>query len=709
MENKTPMGMHSLWQVLEFYHIEKNEDKFLADNKSYLNEDKLSIEQLQKLAKRYSLRTHIINNIAADDLNGMRFPIIAKLIQDHYCVIVAVQQGLVIFFNEATGQAAAMPQDKFTEIFSGSILTFDVKFNVKYMMQKYNLPWFFNVIKHYRKYFYEIMAAVFFLQIMAIGMPLITQVIVDKVIGNSGFSTLTVIGCAMVVFFFMQMILNGTKTHLLNNLTNKLDAILGKYLFDHLVSLPLPYFEQHPTGDTLMRVQSLNSIRSFLTDKGLNTVLNLLFTVVFIVFMLYYSPPLTMVVLIIIPLYIIQNYFLVDAIQYKTDAMWRAGTANQSFLVEAIGNMTTIKSLAVEPQFNHRWEKLQAKYMKSTFENAKLQILINGFSGIVQGVTSLGVLWYGGHLVMNGTFTLGQFIAFQMVSNQAMRPMTELLTMWPDVQRTSLALERIGDILNTPAEPVLREQNNLCPLRGEIRIDNVTFGYRPDLPPALRNINLMIRAGECIGIVGHSGSGKSTLTKILQRMYMPNAGAVFIDGTDLNHMGFAALRQQLGVISQEAFLFDRSVRDNIAIGRNTASMEEVMQAAKLAGAHDFILQLKDGYDTMVGERGAKLSGGQRQRIIIARAMLLNPSIYILDEATSALDYDMEKLVMNNLRNAARGKTMLIIAHRMSTVHHCDRIVVMEHGKIVDIGTHNELIQRDGIYKNLYEAQKEAMR
>lgn len=709
MEHKTPMGMHSLWQVLEFYHIEKNEDKFLTDNKSYIDEEKLSIEQLQKLAKRYSLRTHLINNVSVEDLKERRFPIIAQMVSGNYCVIVTVQQGLVIFSDEETGQAAAVSEDKFADMFSGSILTFDIKFNVKYKLQKYNLPWFFNVIRHYRKYFYEIMAAVFFLQIMAIGMPLITQVIIDKVIGNSGFSTLTVIGCAMVVFFVMQMILNGTKTHLLNNLTNKLDAILGKHLFDHLISLPLPYFEQHPTGDTLMRVQSLNSIRSFLTDKGLNTVLNLIFAIVFVIFMLYYSPSLTAVVLMVIPLYILQNYFLVDAIQYKTDAMWRAGTANQSFLVEAIGNMTTIKSLAVEPQFNHRWEKIQAKYMKATFENAKLQILINGFSGIVQGLTSLGVLWYGGHLVMNGTFTLGQFIAFQMVSNQAMRPMTELLTMWPDIQRTSLALERIGDILNTPAEPVLMEQKNTHLLHGEIRIDNVSFGYRPDLPLSLKNINLLIKPGECIGIVGHSGSGKSTLTKILQRMYMPNVGTVFIDGIDLNHMGFAALRQHLGIISQEAFLFDRSVRDNIAIGRNTASMEEVMQAAKLAGAHEFILKLKDGYDTMVGERGAKLSGGQRQRIIIARAMLLNPSIYILDEATSALDYDMEKLVMNNLRNAARGKTMIIIAHRMSTVHHCDRIVVMEHGEIVDIGTHDELIQHGGIYRKLYDAQKEAMR
>lgn len=709
MEHKTPMGMHSLWQVLEFYHIEKNEDKFLTDNKSYIDEEKLSIEQLQKLAKRYSLRTHLINNVSVEDLKERRFPIIAQMVSGNYCVIVTVQQGLVIFSDEETGQAAAVSEDKFADMFSGSILTFDIKFNVKYKLQKYNLPWFFNVIKHYRKYFYEIMAAVFFLQIMAIGMPLITQVIIDKVIGNSGFSTLTVIGCAMVVFFVMQMILNGTKTHLLNNLTNKLDAILGKHLFDHLISLPLPYFEQHPTGDTLMRVQSLNSIRSFLTDKGLNTVLNLIFAIVFVIFMLYYSPSLTAVVLMVIPLYILQNYFLVDAIQYKTDAMWRAGTANQSFLVEAIGNMPTIKSLAVEPQFNHKWEKIQAKYMKATFENAKLQILINGFSGIVQGLTSLGVLWYGGHLVMNGTFTLGQFIAFQMVSNQAMRPMTELLTMWPDIQRTSLALERIGDILNTPAEPVLMEQKNTHLLHGEIRIDNVSFGYRPDLPLSLKNINLLIKPGECIGIVGHSGSGKSTLTKILQRMYMPNVGTVFIDGIDLNHMGFAALRQHLGIISQEAFLFDRSVRDNIAIGRNTASMEEVMQAAKLAGAHEFILKLKDGYDTMVGERGAKLSGGQRQRIIIARAMLLNPSIYILDEATSALDYDMEKLVMNNLRNAARGKTMIIIAHRMSTVHHCDRIVVMEHGEIVDIGTHDELIQHGGIYRKLYDAQKEAMR
>jgi len=346
-----------------------------------------------------------------------------------------------------------------------------------------------------------------------------------------------------------------------------------------------------------------------------------------------------------------------------------------------------------------------SRYMRTTFENAKFNVVLGGFSGTIESIASLGILWYGGHMVMNGEFTLGQLIAFQMIAGQAMQPMTKLLTMWPQVQQAGLALERIGDILNTGMEPVLIEQGRI-PIKGDIRLEHLSYRYRPDLPLVLEDVNIDIKAGEKIGIVGRSGSGKSTLSKLIQRLYLPDTGGIFIDNRPIDELGFHNLRAQIGVVMQENFLFDRSIRDNIAVARPDADMAEVIQAAQLAGAHDFILELPEGYDTKAGERGASLSGGQRQRIAIARALLNNPSILIFDEATSALDYESERIIMQNIEAIGEGRTMLIIAHRLSTVAHCDRIIVLENGHIVETGTHQELLARNGIYRNLYLQQAE---
>jgi subfamily B ATP-binding cassette protein HlyB/CyaB len=367
--------------------------------------------------------------------------------------------------------------------------------------------------------------------------------------------------------------------------------------------------------------------------------------------------------------------------------------------------METVKAMALEPQFNHRWENLLACYMRTTFENAKFNVVLGGFSGTIESLASLGILWYGGHMVMNGEFTLGQLIAFQMIAGQAMQPMTKLLTMWPSVQQAGLALERIGDVLNTGIEPVLLEQG-MIPIKGDIRLEHLSFRYRPDLPMVLNDINIDIKAGEKIGIVGKSGSGKSTLSKLIQRLYIPDEGSIFVDNRPVDELGYHNLRDQIGVVMQENFLFDRNIRDNIALSRPDADMDEVIQATQLAGAHDFILELPEGYDTRVGERGASLSGGQRQRIAIARALLTDPRILIFDEATSALDYESERIIMQNLEAIGEGRTILIIAHRLSTVAHCDRIIVLDQGKIVETGTPQQLLQQDGIYHELYLQQSE---
>ncbi len=703
-KRKNQTGVICLAKVLENYGVKLDIRKFIEQHENKNRE--LSWDELKTISKKHRIQGNMLRP-TADELREIELPAIAKMASGTYVVIVVCNDEAVFLVDPRMDRPVALSQKQFLEAWGNELLVFSARYSLDYFRKKYNLDWFLKVIAYYKRYLYEVLAAAFFLQLMGIGMPLITQVIIDKVISNNGRSTLMVIGCSMVLFFFMQALLSGLKTYILNHTTNKLDAILGTRLFRHLISLPLPYYESRRVGDTLMRVGALNQVREFLTGQGLMTILDVIFSIVFVLFMLWYSVPLTLIALCCIPLYVVQNIWAVPIIKRKIEAVWRTGAANNAFLVESITNIETIKALAVEPQFDHKWENLLARYVRTTFENAKFQLVIGSFSGMVQTVISMAILWYGGHLVMDGYFTLGQLIAFQMISSQAIAPMTKLLTMWPQVQQVGLALERISDILNTKMEPVVLDYGKRGEARtaGHIKFENVSFRYRLDLPLVLKNINLEIQPGEKLGIVGRSGSGKSTLTNIVQNLYVPEEGTVTIDGINTRESNLGWLRDQIGVVMQENYLFDSSVRDNIAVSRPNATMDEVIAAAKLAGAHEFILELKEGYDTKVGERGASLSGGQRQRVAIARALLANPPILIFDEATSALDYESERIIMNNMDAIAAKRTMLIIAHRLSTVRRCDRLIVVDQGEIVESGTHEELMAMGGIYQHLYQQQE----
>ena len=696
-------GVISIIKVLQHYGV-KDLEKIYNDNP--LTDDKATWEKLQKIAKRYNIKSTMIRP-TIEELREIQYPAVAKMNDGAYIAIGSANDEVLLIIDPRQNKPIALPTKDFLESWSNELLIFSAAFSWTYFKKRFNVDWFLKVLAHYKSPLGEVLTASLFLQFMGIAMPLITQVIIDKVIGNSGYSTLTVIGTAMVLFFFMQSLLTFVKTYILNHTTNKLDAILGTRLFRHLIALPLPYYERRRVGDTLMRVGALTQIREFLTGTGLMTILDVFFSVVFIGFMFWYSVPLTLIALAIVPLYVAQNIWAVPIIKRKIEAVWRTGAMNNAFMVESITNMETIKSLAVEPQFVNKWENLLARYVRTTFENVKFNLVINAFSGVVQGLLSMAILWYGGHMVMDGYFTLGQLIAFQMLSGQATAPMTKLLTMWPQVQQVGLALERIGDILNTPMEPIVHEIGKRGEQRitGEIELNDVSFRYRVDLPLVLKNINLHIAAGEKLGIVGRSGSGKSTLTNLVQNLYVPEAGTITVGGINTKEANLGWLRDQIGVVMQENYLFNASVRDNIAVSRPTATMDEIIRAARLAGAHEFILELKEGYDTKVGERGDSLSGGQRQRVAIARALLANPPILIFDEATSALDYESERIIFNNMGAIGAERTMLIIAHRLSAVRRCDKIIVIDKGEIVESGSHEQLMALGGLYRYLHDQQE----
>ena len=699
---KDRTGIISMIKVLQHFGV-KDLQKIYDENPE--TDDRLDWGKLQKLAKKYKVTSTVIRP-AVDELREIEYPAIAKMSDGAYIAIGSMNDEVVLAIDPRENKPQAIQMKKFLQNWSREMLIFSAAFNWTYIKKKYNFDWFWKVIKRYKKHLLEVVAASLFIQVMALVFPLITQVIIDKVIGNNGLSTLTVIGYSMILFFAMQALLTALKTYILNHTTNKLDAILGTRLFRHVISLPLPYYENRRVGELLYRMDMLERVRNFFTGPGLMAMLDVLFSVVFVAFMFWYSVPLTLIVMLAIPLYSVQ-LLAMPILMSKMSGIFQARIAVQAFMIESITNMETVKALAIEPQTNNRWENLNSTYIRKMFEMRKFMVFLNGYRGIADGAITLGVLWYGGNMVMNGEFTLGQLIAFQMISRQATGSLTKFLMLWWDLFMFRMALGMIGDILNSPIEPIIQEMGK----RGDERIDgaiefkNVSFRYRVDLPLVLKNINLTVLPGQKVGIVGRSGSGKSTLTNLVQNLYIPEEGSVTVGGVNTREANLSWLREQVGVVMQENYLFNSSVRDNIAISRPTATMDEIIRAARLAGAHDFILELKEGYDTKVGERGDSLSGGQRQRVAIARALLANPPVLIFDEATSALDYESERIIFNNMGAIGEKRTMLIIAHRLSAVRRCDKIIVIDKGEIVESGSHEQLMALGGLYRYLYDQQE----
>ncbi|EGZ1952286.1 enterohemolysin T1SS ABC transporter permease/ATPase EhxB, partial [Escherichia coli] len=550
----------------------------------------------------------------------------------------------------------------------------------------------------------EVLTVSAFIQFLALITPLFFQVVMDKVLVHRGFSTLNIITIAFIIVILFEVILTGARTYIFSHTTSRIDVELSAKLFRHLLALPVSYFENRRVGETVARVRELEQIRNFLTGQALTSVLDLFFSVIFFCVMWYYSPQLTLVILLSLPCYVIWSLFISPLLRRRLDDKFLRNAENQAFLVETVTAINTIKSMAVSPQMIATWDKQLAGYVASSFR-VNL-VAMTGQQGIqlIQKSVMVISLWMGAHLVISGEISIGQLIAFNMLAGQVIAPVIRLAHLWQDFQQVGISVERLGDVLNTPVEK--KSGRNILPeIQGDIEFKNVRFRYSSDGNVILNNINLYISKGDVIGIVGRSGSGKSTLTKLLQRFYIPETGQILIDGHDLSLADPEWLRRQIGVVLQENILLNRSIIDNITLASPAVSMEQAIEAARLAGAHDFITELKEGYNTIVGEQGVGLSGGQRQRIAIARALVTNPRILIFDEATSALDYESENIIMKNMSRICKNRTVIIIAHRLSTVKNANRIIVMDNGFISEDGTHKELIsKKDSLYAYLYQLQ-----
>jgi ATP-binding cassette subfamily B protein len=552
----------------------------------------------------------------------------------------------------------------------------------------------------------EVLVASFFVQLFALANPLMIQVIIDKVILQNSVETLQVLGVFLLVLALFEAVLGSLRTYLFVDTTNRIDMALGSEIIAHLLRLPLRYYEKRPVGELATRINELENIRSFLTGTALTVVLDAVFSVIYIVVMFIYSWLLTLVSLATVPLFIGLAVIASPIIrgQLRTKAERNAET--QSYLVEVVGGIQTVKAQNMEMRARWQWQQRYARYVSSGFKTVLTSTTAGSASNFLNQLSGLLVLWVGAYLVLQQELTLGQLIAFRIIAGYVTSPLLRLAQLWQNFQEVGLSIERLSDIVDSAPEADEQDRLNIPmpPIKGSVTFENVSFRFNPTGPLQLSNINQEFPQGIFVGIVGQSGSGKSTLMKLLPRLYDPEAGRILIDGYDINKVELYSLRQQIGIVPQDTLLFDGTVQENIALNAPDASAEQIVEAAKVAVAHEFIMGLPNGYNTRVGERGASLSGGQRQRIAIARTVMQNPRMLIMDEATSALDYDSERRVCLNLAEYFRGRTVFFITHRLSTIRHADQILMMDQGSVVEMGTHEELMEMRGRYFCLFQQQ-----
>lgn len=662
-------------------------------------------EELIRILKRHSF-TVKLKQFKPEQLEKYPLPTIFLRNDQTYGLVLKLdkKRKSCLVFSPAENKMHEKSYQTLSEEATGHFLIFKHKFSTSQI--RFGFQWFFNEVLHYKRIIGEVLLGSFVVQLFGLMTPLFTQVILDKVVVHHSMTTLDILGVAFLAVMLFEFLLNLSRNYIFTHTANKIDAKLGAKLFKHLFGLPFAYFESRKVGTIVTRIRELDNIRDFITNKSVSVIIDTVFSVVFFAMMLIYSWKLSLMVLGFIALIASLYIGVTPSFRSRLQDKFEMGAQSNSYLVETVTGVQTVKSLAIEGSMQRKWEDYLGTYLKSSFRLSNLSNVARALSNLLQKAMTIAILYFGIKQVIHQQMTIGQLIAFQMFSNQLSNPILRLVGLWHEFQQTLLAVDRLGDILNHPVEVQSTQAITLPQLKGAVRMENIIFRYGLDTPNVLNCINLDIPPGTSVGLVGRSGSGKSTITKLIQRLYIPQEGAIYIDDVDTRHMNPSWLRTHIGVVLQESYLFSGTIRENITLPRQDAPIELAIQAAQIAGAHDFIKELPEGYDTMVGERGSTLSGGQRQRIAIARALITNPRILIFDEATSALDYESERIIQQNLTKIKQGRTVFIIAHRLSTVRNCNVIVAMDKGQIVEMGTHAELMLKRGYYHMLASQQEQ---
>jgi subfamily B ATP-binding cassette protein HlyB/CyaB len=676
-------ALHALCAVARFHQVAADPST-LSHQLGLGKTDAIQLSDILRAAQHLGLKARLAQT-TIDRLPLTPLPALALMASDgggSRAIILAQCDGQRVLVQDPAdaGRPTIEPLEVFASRWTGQLILVASRASLTGELARFDFSWFIPAMVKYRRLLGEVMLISLMLQLFALVSPLFFQVVMDKVLVHKGLATLDVLVIGLVAVVVFESLLNALRSYVFSHTTSRIDVELGARLFRHLVHLPLAYFQARRVGDSVARVRELENIRNFLTGNALTVVASL-------------------------PLYFGLSLAVVPVLRRRLDVKFARGAENQSMLVETVTGIQTVKASALEPSFSRRWDSQLAAYVSASFKTGNLASWAHEGVSLIGKLVNAATLWWGAHLVMNNELTVGQFVAFNMFAQRVAQPIMRMAQLWTDFQQTGISMARLGDILNTRTEVPPASTAQLPAVKGRITLDAVVFRYRPAAAPVLQGVSLDVQPGEVVGIVGRSGSGKSTLTKLVQRLYVPEAGRILVDGIDISLIDAAQLRRQVGVVLQENLLFNRSVRENIAIADPAAPIEAVMHAARMAGAHDFIGDLPEGYDTLVGEQGGSLSGGQRQRVAIARALFTDPRILILDEATSALDYESEAVIQRNMASICKGRTVFVIAHRLSAVRHSSRIVVMDKGHIVEMGSHDHLLALPrGIYAHLWRMQ-----
>jgi len=702
--NGIDTGLACLIAIAKYYNIPA---EYRQLERAYvLKSGAVDFTTLVRAARELKLKARKYNGLKEKDLDKLVYPVLIKLHSGRSVVITTIREGNIYVMDPAfSQQPVKVDRYKLLMDWTGDAILFTRRFELDKSKSKFGFKWFIPVMGKYIPFLRSVLFMSFLLQILGLASPIFVQNIIDKVLVHRAADALDILVLGMVICTFFQNFILGLRTYLFTNITSKMDVVLSSRLFKNITALPLSYFQKWQVGDVVSRTGELETLRSFMTGSSLTILLDIVFAVVYFIVMFFYSRILSIVVLIMIPLFVILNAIVAPIFKRMINEKFLIGSENRSFLIETITGIRTVKSSSVENNFIRRYEEMLARLVKASFNVVNLANIANSIGTFLFSMFNLVILWIGAYYVMEGEISVGELIAFQMIAGQLIAPVMRLINQWQHFQQVRVSMERLADIMDEDTEPTFNPSRTTLPsLRGDIALEKLAFSYSAEAGKVLDNINIRIPAGMKVGIVGRSGSGKSTLTKLIQRLYLPDSGRILIDGVDIAQVEPAWLRRQIGVVLQDSKLFSGSVEENIRIACPNATHEDVVNAAKLAGADEFVSQFPHGYETFVGERGSLLSGGQRQRIAIARALLSDPRILIFDEATSALDYESENIIMNNIEPISRGRTMLMIAHRLSTVRNCDAIIVIDKGRIIEAGSHDELMKRNGVYAKLHQAQ-----
>ncbi|PSN13659.1 type I secretion system permease/ATPase [filamentous cyanobacterium CCT1] len=663
----------------------------------------LSLPICGSVSEMMGLKTQLVR-VPAGAFSRLNTPCLIRW-QESFAVVYETGEKAYILGDPEVGIIRRTPES-FAEVWgdSGEVLLMEPTRETP--QQKFGLQWFWPSIKQYRWVLIEVFIASFFVQLFGLANPLMVQIIIDRVIVQNSVDTLQVLGVFLVVVAIFEAVLTSLRTYLFVDTTNRIDMALGSEIIDHLFRLPLRYFDKRPVGELSSRINELENIRQFLTGTALTVVLDAVFSVLYIVVMFIYSWLLTLVALATIPLFVLVTVLAAPVVRKQLRVKAERNASTQSLLVESLSGIQTVKAQNIELRTRWKWQERYAEYVSAGFNTVLTSTTANSASNFLNKLSALLVLWVGAYLVLQGELTLGQLIAFRIISGYVTAPILRLAQLWQNFQETALSLERLSDIIDHPQETEADEANQIPmpEITGQVTFENVAFRFAPSGPLQLANVSLEFPAGIFIGVVGQSGSGKSTLMKMLPRLYELESGRILIDHYDISKVELHSLRRQIGIVPQDSLLFDGTIQENISLTNPDAEPSVIIEAAKTACCHDFIMDLPLGYNTRVGERGSTLSGGQRQRIAIARTILQNPRLLILDEATSALDYDTEHQVSVNLKAWAKGRTVFFITHRLNTIQQADQILVMDQGSAVELGTHAELMDLQGRYFTLYQQQ-----